>query len=144
MKRHDKLKKLSREHQRALVVAMALKYGPNPPQQLDWPAEPDKKRIKFLEFVDAELLRHLQEEENTIFPLAEAYSTTGRRLCVTLGMEHELMRKLVSEIRTAQEPELSELLIDFGLLLEQHIREEERELFELMPEIVPPFEMAEL
>ncbi|MBI2821229.1 MAG: hemerythrin domain-containing protein [Acidobacteria bacterium] len=144
MKRHEKLRRLSREHQKALVVAMALKYGPHPPYQLGWPSDPEKKKPRFLQFADTELLAHLQEEEEQIFPLASAYSPVGRHLCVTLGMEHELMRQLISEIRVAQGPELSELLVDFGLLLEQHIREEERQLFELMPEIVPPFEMAEL
>ena len=144
MRRHEKLRRLSRDHQEALVVAMALKAGPNPPYQLAWPSEPEKKREKFLSFVNSHMLRHMREEETAIFPLVTAYSPVGRSLCVTLGMEHELMRKLVAEIKLAKEPELSELLVDFGSLLEQHIREEERQLFELMPEIVPQFEMAEL
>lgn len=144
MERHEKLQRLSRDHQKALLVAMALKYGPNPPYQLDWPSEPERKKAKFLDFVEKEMLRHMREEEERIFPLAASYSSVGRRLCVTLEMEHELMRKLISEIRVAQGSELSELLVDFGLLLEQHVREEEKQLFELMPEIIPPFEMAEL
>lgn len=144
MKRDENLQDLSREHQKGLVVAMALQCGSNPPYQLQWPSDPGMKRAKFLDFADNELLRHFQEEEEKIFPLAEAYSPAGRRLCVTLEMEHELMRQLIGEIRVAGENELSDLLVDFGAVLGQHIREEERQLFELMPEIVPKFELAEL
>jgi hemerythrin superfamily protein len=144
MKRNEKLQDLSRQHKKGLVVAMALRCGSNPPYQLQWPSDPGMKRAKFLDFVDNELLHHFQAEEEKIFPLAEAYSPVGRRLCVTLEMDHELMRRLIGEIRVAEGSELSDLLIDFGAVLGQHIHEEERQLFQLMPEIVPQFEIAEL
>jgi iron-sulfur cluster repair protein YtfE (RIC family) len=144
MKRHPKLKKLSEEHQNALVAAMALKGERTLPLELGWPSEPDKKRDRFLRFAENHLFAHFKEEEAKIFPLAEAYSTEGRHLCEMLRMEHQIMKEQIELLRSAKDDGLARLLVQLGYNLEEHIHREERDLFELLQKDLPELAMREL
>lgn len=144
MKRHPKLKKLSEEHQNALVAAMALKGERRLPLELGWPSEPDKKRDKFLQFAEKHLFPHFKEEEAKIFPLAEAYSSEGRHLCERLRVEHEIMKEQIRLVRLAKGTDLAKFLVELGYNLEEHVHREERDLFELLQKVLPEFAMDEL
>lgn len=144
MKRHPKLRKLSEEHQNALVAAMALKGERRLPQELGWPSDPVKKRDRILQFAETHLFPHFREEEAKVFPLAEAYSSAGRHLCQVLRLEHEIMKEQIRLLRPAKSADLAKLLVELGYNLEEHIHKEERELFELLQKVRPEFAIREL
>lgn len=144
MHKDERIRDLSRQHQKALAVALALKVGCCQTLQLQWPADAEGKRQKVLHYAEEELFETFKREEEQIFPLVVESSPADRHMCVTLQMEHELMRKLIEEIRIAQGPDLAELLIDFGSLLELHILEEEQQFHRLAPESSPLPRVASL
>jgi len=115
MKRHPALVHLSRDHHHTLVWARRLRRGET--------AGFDGYR--------RELARHFREEEERVFPLLAEF-------CVE--PPDVLARALVDHARIRATAAGSEL----GTLLEAHVRLEERELFELLQEVVPGERLAAL
>src|SRR3954451_13639734 len=108
MKRHPALVHLSRDHHHTLVWARRLQRG-----------ETDG----FDEYRRG-LTRHFREEEERVFPLLAEFCPEPPDV---------LGRALVDHARIRATPAGPEL----GALLEAHVRLEERELFELLQEVVP-------
>jgi mannose-6-phosphate isomerase-like protein (cupin superfamily) len=109
VKRHPALVHLSHDHHHTLVWARRLQQG-----------ETDG----FAEFRAAHVERHFREEEERVFPLLAEFCAEPPELLARALVDH-------ARIRAAEPgPEL-------GALLEAHVRLEERELFELLQEVVP-------
>lgn len=87
-------------------------------------------------------MEHFRREETYVFPLATRYVPDGGDLITELKSEH---RKLEGYIRTLQDydEDLEEVLLSFARLLEQHIRREERILFQELQTHVPESVLAE-
>ncbi len=117
LKRHPALQGISREHHQALMLVFNLKKG------LEKGIQPRRLSHYVRWFFEHYFERHLAAEESKIFPL--------------LGNDHPLIKKALEEHQVIQRHLKTELnskneLIVFAKLLENHIRFEERELFEVM------------
>lgn len=116
MKRHPDLQRLSSEHHRALVIAQRLvnaRAATGPDAELLQQAA---------QFVADDLEPHFRWEEEALLP---ALAAAGEQELVTQTLaEHAELRALAVRLeeRSAQ--------VRFGELLKQHVRFEERMLFE--------------
>lgn len=129
MKRVKELKKLSRDHHRALVFAKrAKKARENGTVPEVW--------LEIEKYYDSELEAHFRAEELHIVPNL-----------LKLG-KHDLVNQLKiehAEIRdhfNTTSPRTPDALLTFGQLLEQHVRFEERELFNVVQDIFEPEDLA--
>ena len=114
IKRHKALQPLSREHHHSLLLCWKIRTG--------FKKGVEVTRIKRYAdwFFDTYIQPHFQAEEETLFPL--------------LGLDHQLVKKAVSQHKRLYKlfGNTTELEISLGLIekeLEQHIRFEERVLF---------------
>lgn len=114
MKRTARLTPLSREHQPALRVASLLRRAHS--------AATIASAVEEALALKSALMAHFEVEETELIPELERFGETG--LCARLRAEHEtLMDFLASTARMTSHP------ANFGLLLNDHVRFEERELF---------------
>lgn len=121
IKRNEYLKPLSRDHHHGLLVCWKIRTGLK--------KGIDLQRIKdFTDwFFKTSLLPHFNEEERFLFPL--------------LGNEHEMIKKALSEHRRLtrlfeNNSDLEKTLNQIEEELENHIRFEERVLFNEIQKVV--------
>lgn len=128
MKRHPALVRLSRDHFYGLLLAQQMKHGAAPYN--GYPADVEGK-IRYL-FTDYEekLKPHFAAEENILFPAVKNSSPEISSLVDELISEHREIFSLIEEVNSI--PDKKEQLNTIGMLLEQHIRKEERKLFEMI------------
>lgn len=130
MKRHPALVPLSHDHHHTLVRARELREAASG-------EEPARREAaaRFLRHFGLDVVRHFREEEELVFPLLPLQPPELDRVLV----QHQRIRALAGRLRG--EPE-GRLLEELGTLLEEHIRLEERFVFELVQERVPEAELA--
>ncbi|HID45027.1 MAG TPA: hemerythrin domain-containing protein [Chromatiaceae bacterium] len=124
MKRQQELISLSREHHQSLRLAK---------QCLDTAATGDEaKCIALCEHIasifDQEWDRHFLNEEKSIFNITATLSGKIHELGKQLVDEHNKMRAMAAQMHPGDCGKLA----DFGALLKDHTRLEERELFPLV------------
>ncbi|QLG87118.1 hemerythrin domain-containing protein [Chitinibacter bivalviorum] len=112
MRRDAQLIDLSREHYSALKLAKQLRQADAGTVQL---------KMSLLEQAMPALERHFQEEESTLLQQLAQFGETA--LIERLLDEHRQLRQL------QQHASDQESLAQFGQLLEQHVRFEERSVF---------------
>src|SRR5690242_16440394 len=140
MKRHPALVKLSRDHYFGLLLAQQMKAGAAPYK--GYPTDLEGKiRYLFSEY-EEKLKPHFADEENILFPAARKSSPKLASLVDDLVSEHRQLFKMINDVPAS--PDKKEALNKIGLLLEQHIRKEERQLFELMQEELGEDELTAL
>jgi hemerythrin-like domain-containing protein len=128
MKRHAALQHLSREHHTALKLARQARFSCD--AGFDQAIVHAARSIR--EAFAEELEPHLQDEEGDLLPaLAEAGA--GELVARTLA-EHAELRDLN---RRLAEPDI-ETMARFATLLSDHVRFEERELFETAQRLLYP------
>jgi hemerythrin-like domain-containing protein len=128
MKRHDALVRLSREHHSALKIARQARLSCEAGQDAGLARTAATIRDNFA----AEMEPHFQVEEADLLP-ALARAGAGKLVERTLA-EHAELREL---IRRLAEPDL-ETMARFAGLLVDHVRFEERELFETAQRLLYP------
>jgi len=141
MKRHKSLFKFSREHHDGLILAQLLKE--NAPQYKGMPHAPHEKRSYAVNFYKNNLIQHFREEEGHLFPLAKGRSSRLETLTSELIYQHQNLSANFKLIELENENFIS-IMDETGYLLEQHIRLEEREYFELIQEELSEEEFNEL
>jgi hemerythrin-like domain-containing protein len=127
---------LSRQHQHALALCVRIdRARPIPERDVEaWQTE-----IK--RHFQQEIGIHFAAEEKVLFPMAR-YFPDLISLVEELVVEHDWLRH---EFARAEIGKMSaEDLPRFAGKLSQHIRKEERQLFERMQQLLPPQEMAAL
>jgi len=125
MKRSEQLLKLSREHHGSLVMAkkIALIAEEGTDQALMEALEAVKA------YYDDELEEHFQHEERTIFaPIFRQYPEL-KEMATVLLKEHGFIRLLIPKMTGET---VKQDLADFALVLKNHTRMEERELFPII------------
>lgn len=129
MKRHEALAPLSREHHRALILAQLIKR--NAPAYKGLPVDTEGKVHYAVNFCKNELLPHFAKEEAI---LEKVKHTNGAIAALTehIITEHAVLKSSFLRIETPADKERA--LDELGLLLEAHIRKEERILFPLIQE----------
>lgn len=133
MKRHDQLAHLSREHHEVLIVAQLLKSGS--PEYPRLPKTIPGKLGYALEKYEQVLKHHIEREESILFPAVAGIDPRIDQLIYELQDDH-------LEIETGfqrLEADANILLAmdSLGKLLEEHVRKEERDFFQLLQETCP-------
>ncbi len=128
MKRAEQLQKLSREHHGSLVMAKNIAEIAESGSDADL-----LEAIKTVaEYYDDELELHFQHEERTIFSLIFGEYREHIAIATTLLKEHGFIRMLIPKL-TLETARID--LAEFALVLKNHTRMEERELFPIIEEL---------
>lgn len=120
MKRHAALLQLSREHHHALKLSRLASFASDSGHTLAI-AEAAEKIVEVFPEV---LERHFQTEEKELLPALTAVGAS--ELVARVLAEHAELRELRQRMPEAD----SEILARFATLLHDHVRFEEREVFE--------------
>lgn len=135
MKRIQQLQALSKEHHQSLVLAQkAINAAGSNEQKII-----DELCQQIVDSYPDDWAVHFKIEEDSIFKvvLKQYKNIAGDTdpdlkkiydLCVQLEQEHRQMSRYYEQIKTGDQSVLG----DFGRLLKQHTRTEERELFPLL------------
>ena len=137
MKRHASLVPLSRDHHDGLLLATRLQQRRNALLRL-WSHDPFWQADYVVKFFEDHLSPHFEAEEKILFPVSEPFLEEKKELIEKLLQEHEDMRSFVQSFRQPEEKKLECNLEQFGKLLEEHIRCEEREFFPLCEQAIHP------
>lgn len=130
MKRHPSLIPLSRFHRSVLFLALVCKK--NAPPVKGYPQDNEGKRDYALAFYRAKLRPHMDLEEQKLFPIAAAVNEPLKLLTEELLEEHRSLDLLFEKLNEAEE--LPASLDEMGVLLEKHVRKEERQYFQQIQE----------
>ncbi len=127
MLRDKNLVPLSRQHQHALALCVRIeRAGAIDQQRAEWQAE-------IAQHFEAEIKVHFTAEEQIVFPAARAYSELDP-LVEELLTDHKWLRASFAKAEARQMS--AEELASFARRLSEHIRKEERQLFERMQELM--------
>lgn len=133
MLRDKNLVPLSRQHQHALALCVRIERASGIEQKrAEWQAE-------IAQQFEAEIKVHFTAEERIVFPAAQAFPELNP-LVEELLAEHNWLRVSFAKAESGQMS--AEELIEFARKLPEHIRKEERQLFERMQELMRPEELA--
>lgn len=127
MKRIEQLQYLSKDHHQSLVLANKCKKII---------AKDTNEVIKDFSYqlkqdFDVQWHKHFRIEEETIFNVAKKKGKEISNLCKQLQEEHKVLLKMVENISNGN----YQLLHEFGQLLYDHTRLEERQLFPLVEQL---------
>jgi hemerythrin-like domain-containing protein len=129
------LTSLSRDHHHALRVAQRLRRADD--------ATASAARADFLDFWVREGRRHFRIEEDVLLPGFARYGDAGDDRVVRVLVEHVDLRRRATDLEADAQPAIGELRT-LGQRLNDHVRFEERVLFPLIEQAVPPSQLAEL
>jgi hemerythrin-like domain-containing protein len=142
-RRHQSLIPLSHQHRDALMVAFRLHHPapPGPVTAMTPASTPQSRAADALAFFRDHLVGHFRAEEDALFPVLRARLTADPpriALLDRLVAEHRRLEALRDGVAAAGEDEasLAPTLAAFADLLEAHVRCEERELFEVVPDVL--------
>lgn len=133
MKRHAALQQLSREHHPALKLARLARFAADSGS----PAAVAEAAAKVSENFPAQLEPHFQSEERDLLPALAGHGCQGEVDRVLA--EHRELRQLASRLNQPDAASLAR----FGNLLHDHVRFEERELFETAQALLYPNDAPE-
>ena len=141
MRRHPSLVPLSEDHHHELVQARRLLAAAEAGDAEARLAAADAWVRTFFETT----VRHFRREEEELFPLYARHAGSTPLLERILA-EHMELHGLARALRTAVAAgEVdAERLLELGTLLREHVRLEERELFEEIQRVVPAAELEAL
>ncbi|HRH66344.1 MAG TPA: hemerythrin domain-containing protein [Bacteroidia bacterium] len=128
IKRHPALIPLSHDHQTGLLLAMILKK--DTPQYRGMPGTTEGKLKLLQQRFQDELKPHFDKEENILFPMITGRNEEIDVLIDELIGEHNTLSLLIGEAKPG--PTLYDDIDRIGNLLDNHIRKEERRLFQLV------------
>jgi hemerythrin-like domain-containing protein len=138
MLRDPNLIPLSHQHQHAL--ALCVRIGKAFSEVHDTP-DVHVWEQQIVELFDSEMASHFDAEEKHIFPVASQYDEL-QQLVDELRIEHTLVRRNVVRARSRQFT-VTDLQV-FTAMLSEHIRKEERQLFEALQTLLTAEEMRQL
>ncbi|RYF89922.1 MAG: hemerythrin domain-containing protein [Chitinophagaceae bacterium] len=139
MKRHTSLAPLSRQHHHALLLAQLLKTAA--PDYKGMPNTPAGKAAYAVEFYKSDLLPHFAAEE-AVFEKIMHLDNGLQVMLKEIVAEHAILRHLFEGmVANARDVAYQN---EVGMLLEKHIRREERELFPLIERIADEATLASL
>jgi hemerythrin-like domain-containing protein len=135
MKRDEALQPLSRDHHRALEVALKLRRA------TDGDAEPVAQ--EFLAFWREHGALHFRVEEDVLLPAFARHGDPRAPEVVRVLTDHVEIRRRAADLEASTETRAGDLHV-LGEMLSDHVRHEERVLFPLIEESLPPRELEEL
>ena len=141
MKRHPALVPLSDDHHHELVQARRLRTAAD--------GEPHERlaaAAAYVEMFFTVTVEHFRREEEELFPVYLRQPGADAALVDRILREHMELHGLARAIRAevAAEDVSPDTLRELGMLLHDHVRVEERELFEAIQRLVPDAELARI
>ena len=140
MKRHKSLIFISHDHYHGLQLAQLIKK--NAPKLKNLPDDLEGKKNYTINFYENDLLHHFYLEENIIFSAVKGRNKKIDRLFDEIIDEHKEIEKTVESLK--DNINLEEKLDKLGTQLQDHIRKEERILFEKIQKELSEEEMQKL
>lgn len=135
-KRDPALVPLSHDHHHGLALALRLRQGDNALLNDGWTHDRREQAKRVKEFHDEELRAHFKAEEDALFPVMREHVPESGHIINGLLDQHREIERMVEELDGADEQGVSERLEALGVLLDRHIRIEERDLFPLFEQSV--------
>lgn len=140
IKRHNALAPLSRDHHRGLILSQLIKK--DAPDYKDLPKTTFDKVKYTINFYKSELVKHFKNEEDILYPAVKNKSNEIDELFEDIISEHNKIKQLVVQLESGEKN--SDILNELGVLLELHIRKEERLLFEKIQNLLSDEELTQL
>lgn len=128
MQRSIALQPLSRDHKSLLMACLLIQKGLGKKAAIEVIVD------FFLQCWYKEIVPHLEEEEKVLIPLLVKYPV-GKDFAAAILGDHELLRTSVTHLN--QDALNERLMANLADQLEQHIRFEERIVFQQMQEFIP-------
>jgi hemerythrin-like domain-containing protein len=138
MERDARLLRLSREHHHGLVMALRIE------RELPGSTDAQMRSLygDLVRFWSAGLLPHFTAENDCLLARLAQHADPGLAHAGRLQREHREMEDLVEEMRSAATSDDRRVALErFGVRLREHIRWEERDLFDWMQASLTPEEM---
>lgn len=132
MQRHPTLVPLSQEHQRLLFVCRYLKKDAAPYE--GFPLETDAKLAYIVKVFQEVMVPHIQKEEY-LFEACLGKNTEIDTLIRELTLDHQRISRMYSAL--TENPDMIVAMDLLARSLEEHIRKEERVLFEKIQAELP-------
>ena len=126
MKRHPALIPLSQDHHQGLLLAQLIKK--DAPNYNGLPNDLIGKMNYAKEVYTNDLVQHFKDEEELVFPFLKGKNKEVDKLISEILNEHILLKQKI--ISLDKNSDLINQLDEIGILLDEHIRKEERILFE--------------
>lgn len=130
-RRHEGLIPVAREHHDGLILAVRLQQGENALPRL-WQTDCAYQAEYVQTFLADNLENHFRAEETVIFPLASEHVPDARPTVTLLREQHQEIQKRIKAMKGRENDVTREDLVSLGVLIEQHIRLEDRHLFPLI------------
>ncbi|HRI45589.1 MAG TPA: hemerythrin domain-containing protein [Ignavibacteriaceae bacterium] len=140
MKRHPALVFLSKDHHHGLIMAQMIKK--DAPNYKGLPHDTSGKINYVTQFYRDELKYHFDEEENILFSYLAKLNNHFETSINNLKLEHQEIEDTINSLENSDQKEI--VLNDLGVMLEQHIRFEERILFEKIQNTLSEEELDKL
>ncbi len=137
MKRHPALIPISREHHQLLLLAQLLKEGA--PAYKGMPTDLAGKVDYAKNTWDSLIKQHVELEEKVLYPTLIIYAPSLSNLVNELKKEHDEIRDLFNNLILDIES-----MDRLGKLIEQHVRKEERMLFQKAQELLTEEQLDQL
>lgn len=131
MKRHKSIIPLSHDHYHGLMLAQLIKKGAPKYESLPTDLIGKAKHVKVS--WEKELKQHFDNEEQILFPFVKGKNKEIDILIDEVLDEHVKIKLFIDELDSTDN--LESTLDKLGILLEQHIRKEERVLFAKIQDI---------
>ena len=139
LKRAPALVTLSQDHHHSLVQSLRLRDAAK-----GSPADLPAVARAFLEHWRSDMQGHFADEEDVLFPRAESMDPESvARLCAELASLVERLKRALDAGADAG-ADASDLVNEIGWLVHDHVRFEERVLFEEVQTRLAPPELADL
>jgi iron-sulfur cluster repair protein YtfE (RIC family) len=140
MKRHKSLIFISHDHYHGLQLAQLIKK--NAPKLKNLPEDLEGKKNYTINFYENDLLHHFYLEEKIILPSVKGKNKKIDKLFDEIIVEHKEIEKTVESLK--ENINIEEKLDKLGTQLQDHIRKEERILFEKIQKELSEEEMQKL
>ena len=128
MLRDPALIPLSRDHHHALALCVQIRRALQPSS----PEDPASLARYAVSFFDGQMKRHFRQEEDVVFPIAQQHSAL-RPVVSELLSEHIEIAAIVDQLRVHVS---AQALSAFAEKVTDHVRKEERVLFEQAQQIL--------
>lgn len=132
IKRHQAMVSFSKDHHFGLLLVWKIRQG------LQKAVAPERIASYVQFFFEADLNKHFSDEEQLLFSRLAATDV----LRAQAEQEHAVIYQLVKD--SGQQPTDTALLTQLADALEQHIRFEERSLFNHLQQHIPEAELLEI
>jgi hemerythrin-like domain-containing protein len=149
MKRHETLIPLSNEHFSHLVFAKRLREGKPEKIKSNWPEFSNEKELikQSIDYFTIDMLNHFELEEKEVFPIYEQYleeNSNELNFLKFIIKHHQIVKDKINSLYGLAGQGLKDKLLEIGTDIEEHIRNEERKLFEDIQKKIPIDELVSI